>query len=472
MNDTNLTENRFGCKVRVKKLRNYTLPAGAWKEKELPNSYILPDDRLPVVKNQKYNSCVGFGTTSVMEVLYHKEFGRDKILSPYYVYGNPECRNGYMGEGMFLEDTVNGLRKAGTVPLKDFDYALEAPAIIEAVEERPELREVAAKYRIKSFYEIPKYALVERFINTLKDALYTYEIPIVIASHRYFGGSHCVILIGWNEDDKFIFQNSWGTEYKDGGRWTIPYNHIDEAFVLLDEELELPYEDVDENEWYYKDIKTAYFSDIIKGTSATTFSPNDNILRCEAATIAVRVLNKLQCNIKTFNDTLRQKEESTQLLLNEDVYSISPTTPANVRDLNENEWYYTDVKKMLSTGIMTGDAEGTFRPNDGITRAETAAIIVRLYEYIGKILCILDEQDTVMVEFTDVNKNEWYYKEVNKAANYGFLFGDTEGTFRPNDNITRAEFTSTIVRLMERVDNIFLTFCTEWDYSEWDLPSK
>lgn len=326
-------------------------------------------------------------------------------MSPWYIYGNPACRNGYDGYGMFVEDAIDGVRKSGTVPLEYFDVHMEAPGIIEAVESRPELAEIALPYKIKSYLEIPMYAMLKKRSDTIKQALITYQSPVVIASKRYFGESHCVIVIGWDKNDRFIFQNSWGEDYKDDGRWTIPCEYINEAYVLLDEVLELPFDDVSEDDWFYKDVKTAYFSGIINGTSSSYFGSNDFILRSEAAAIIVRMLNKVQESVDAYARSQEIKGESFSV---PNFLENPGGQIATCSDLDENEWYYDDVVKIIELGIMQGDDTGVFRPNDTISRAEAAAVICRAYDYVRDKLGLPDDLKVTEAEFPDVDKLEWY----------------------------------------------------------------
>lgn len=448
--------NKTGCLLRPSNTRNYKFPVCDVSDKDLPSTFILSDERIPTVRNQgNIGACVGHGIAEVLGILYGLEFGKEKLISPWYIYGNPECRDGFTGYGMFLCDAIEGVRKCGSVPLEDFDVRLEVPDIITAVKNRSELTDKAKPYRIKSYIEIPCYALVSKRKSALKQALYTYKLPIVIASANYFGGGHCVILIGWDEKDRFIFQNSWGTGYKDNGRYYIPTEEIDEAYVLLDEILELPYKDVPEDEWYYKDIKTAYFSGIINGTSSSSFEPDINILRAEAAAIALRVLNNTQDSIDTYARSQQQNNKNIaipELVSDIDTNKICP-------DLDKNEWYYDEVTKLLATGIMQGDETGLFRPNDNITRAETAVIAVKLYEYVRDNLKVQNVGKLNSVTLTDIYPTDWFYEVVRAAAGYGLITGDSEGTFRPYDNITRAEFTAIIIRVMKNIDDMLISLC-------------
>ena len=79
--------------------------------------------------------------------------------------------------------------------------------------------------------------------------------------------------------------------------------------------------------------------------------------------------------------------------------------------------------------VLEGDPEGTFRPNDPITRAEFAAMAARFFsgEYSG-------EGD----QFTDIS-GHWAADVINLASQLGLISGYEDGTYRPKNNITRAE---------------------------------
>ena len=87
------------------------------------------------------------------------------------------------------------------------------------------------------------------------------------------------------------------------------------------------------------------------------------------------------------------------------------------------------------SSYIVGYPDNTFRPNNTITRAEVAAIFARLSK---------DQSINNIVRFKDVKANAWYSKAVQIGVNQGFINGYTDGTFKPNKPITRAEFAAVI----------------------------
>ncbi|MCI5892082.1 MAG: S-layer homology domain-containing protein [Clostridiales bacterium] len=178
-------------------------------------------------------------------------------------------------------------------------------------------------------------------------------------------------------------------------------------------------------------------------------------MRAEAAAIALRVLNNTQDSIDTYARSQQQNNKNIaipELVSDIDTNKICP-------DLDKNEWYYDEVTKLLATGIMQGDETGLFRPNDNITRAETAVIAVKLYEYVRDNLKVQNVGKLNSVTLTDIYPTDWFYEVVRAAAGYGLITGDSEWTFRPYDNITRAEFTSIIIRVMKNIDDMLISLC-------------
>ena len=127
------------------------------------------------------------------------------------------------------------------------------------------------------------------------------------------------------------------------------------------------------------------------------------------------------------------------------------------------KWYNNPISTMSALGIITGYPDGTFKPNKPITRAEFAAIAARFDE----------TQSGKSATFSDVI-GHWAAKEIGIAyANEG-IKGYPDGTFKPDQNITRAEAMTMINRVLERKPESpadLLTNMNKWtdnmDTSKW-----
>lgn len=108
------------------------------------------------------------------------------------------------------------------------------------------------------------------------------------------------------------------------------------------------------------------------------------------------------------------------------------------RDISEVSWADSYIKDIYDAGIMVGDDNNNFRPNDNITRAEIAAIICRMIENKGMI---------VDLPFTDVSTEDWFFPYVSAAYSKKLFSGKGADTFAPNDGITREEMATVLYRL-------------------------
>ena len=112
--------------------------------------------------------------------------------------------------------------------------------------------------------------------------------------------------------------------------------------------------------------------------------------------------------------------------------------------MNENAWYYDDVCRIVSSGIMQGDS-GSFRPDDNITREEMALVARRVYTYKFNTVPNVTKTDG-FTDYADISV--WAYDAVMYCQNAGIVIGDQNGNFNPKNHMTRAEAAVIIERLM------------------------
>ncbi len=126
-------------------------------------------------------------------------------------------------------------------------------------------------------------------------------------------------------------------------------------------------------------------------------------------------------------------------LLTDDSRSVYWATSNRYSDLSGDDWYHNAVSTMTNAGILTGYPDGVFGGSRPITRAEFATIAARFSEstYTGAD------------KFSDIS-GHWAAEYMNRAAEEGWITGYTDGTFRPDQNITRAEAMTLINRVLER----------------------
>jgi len=108
------------------------------------------------------------------------------------------------------------------------------------------------------------------------------------------------------------------------------------------------------------------------------------------------------------------------------------------------------IARLVGLGILNGYPDGTFRPDNNITRAEFAKIAVLSMGLERSA----DMLATVPSQFSDVKVSDWFNKYVNVATSQGILKGYPDGTFKPNSNITQAEALTIVLRLLGYNDNL------------------
>ena len=152
----------------------------------------------------------------------------------------------------------------------------------------------------------------------------------------------------------------------------------------------------------------------IVGYEDGTVQPEGDITRAEVATIFFRLLTD-----ESRDEYWSQTNDYT--------------------DVAEGDWYNNAVSTLSNAGILNGYEDGSFQPNGNITRAEFATIAARFFEatYEGEDL------------FPDI-KDHWARDYINQAAHAGIVNGYEDGTFRPQDNITRAEAMTIVNRTLDR----------------------
>ncbi|THF77291.1 S-layer homology domain-containing protein [Cohnella fermenti] len=127
---------------------------------------------------------------------------------------------------------------------------------------------------------------------------------------------------------------------------------------------------------------------------------------------------------------------------------VSPTNSLYVVAKSEktyadiaSHWAKKDIELLAGKLIVNGVSGTEFAPNRGITRAEFASLLVRSFG-------LKHEAGAAARTFKDVAASAWYAEEVAVAAEYGFVQGLSDGSFRPNDGITREQMAVMIARAL------------------------
>lgn len=456
--------NGYGVIPEPIKLRNYdfdTCCRNVSSTDSLPDSYMIPEENIPQVHDQgSVGACVAFSLCECAEGKELADTGRCVHYSPAWNYGRDESRNGYKGDGLFASTALNGAIKIGFVPELYFDILKEVPDILNLAKERDDLLSLGMLAKPSSYVSM-NYAMEDKRWDSIRQALYTYKRPIMIISDDYFNGSHAIIAIGWSNTNgktkgRYIqFQNSWGESYGNKGRSYIGIGYVNGAYLLLWDDIKLPFNDVKKEDWFYDDVKSVYLSGLVKGTTDTTFEPNGDFIRGDVAMIISRMLDKFKYSVNTFIKTKHQQG------INANYVSFPKTKYDEKRflDVKKADYYSEAIFDVLANGIMEGTCQNRFEPNKTMTRAEAAAIVTRVIEklksMIEKSLNIhLTLPNTGTIKFTDVKPKAWYSSYVNSACGIGLMQGNGDGTFAPEKNITRCEGAAIFHRLFKALEKL------------------
>ncbi|HWO55639.1 MAG TPA: MucBP domain-containing protein [Paenibacillus cookii] len=161
-------------------------------------------------------------------------------------------------------------------------------------------------------------------------------------------------------------------------------------------------------------LDTANHFNYINGYPDGMVKPENNISREEVAAIFYRLMDDA-----TRSDYMK--------------------STSSYKDVAATRWSSKNIATMENAGIITGYPDGTFKPGRSITRAEFAAIASRFDD--------LDQQENTMI--SDI-KGHWAEKYIVSAANKGWIKGYPDGTFKPNQYITRAEAMAFINSVLNR----------------------
>lgn len=157
----------------------------------------------------------------------------------------------------------------------------------------------------------------------------------------------------------------------------------------------------------------------IVGYEDGTFRPEGNITRAEAAAIFARNIAELKGE------------------------AISGRT-SSFTDVESGKWYTSYISYLEKYDIINGYEDGTFRPDAEITRAEFVAMAERAYSLFA------DVEDGNENIFTDIDSSHWAAEHIYTAIAMDWIKGYADGTFRPDNKITRAEVVTIVNRVTER----------------------
>ena len=158
----------------------------------------------------------------------------------------------------------------------------------------------------------------------------------------------------------------------------------------------------------------------ILGYGDGTFKADNHMSRAEAATIFARLIAE-------------EKGEAV-------------SGDATFNDVSSESWYDDYIGYLEKYNIVNGYADGSFRPNNTVTRAEFVVMAVRYYSLFNNV-----SKGNYTASYPDIQAAHWAYADIAYADNADWINGYADGTFRGNNNITRAEVVTIVNKATNRV---------------------
>lgn len=181
-----------------------------------------------------------------------------------------------------------------------------------------------------------------------------------------------------------------------------------------------PFTDVDTAKWYHLSVDYVLTHKMMNGVSSRAFAPNANLTRG----MLVQILYNLEGKPKG--------------------------TAANFSDVQADAWYAEAVGWAASNKVVTGYADGTFRPNVAVTREQAAAILYRYAK--SKVIDVSVGENTNILSYVDVQQaSEYAIPALQWAVGAGVLNGKNGDRLAPTGTATRAEIAAIMQRWCENI---------------------
>ena len=220
-------------------------------------------------------------------------------------------------------------------------------------------------------------------------------------------------LYHYDENAKTLNYETSGEIQKDGTA-SLKMTHASQYAIVIDDKSHvLPFTDLGEGQWYESAVRYAYTHDIMEGMNETTFSPNTSLTRAEA----VQVLYNLEGR---------------------------PAVSGNAAfpDLVE-KWYKPAIAWAEQTGVVDGYEDGTFRPENAVTRQEFAQMLYNYAKYKGYDLTAQGD----LSQFPDSGSvADWAEAAMSWANGNKLINGHDDGTIDAAGTATRAQAASILMR--------------------------
>lgn len=181
------------------------------------------------------------------------------------------------------------------------------------------------------------------------------------------------------------------------------------------------YKDVDQTQWYHNAVDYVLGNDLMKGTGKTTFSPDATLTRGMVVTVLGRM-----AGVKT-----------------------SDYTGTSFSDVKAGSWYAPYVQWASKQGLVKGYEDGTFKPEQNVTREEMVTMLFRCWQSEGNtwktdVAALNAYKDSAKV-------SSWALPAMRWAAANGVVNGVGDSMLEPQGQATRAQFAKIIMVYLENL---------------------
>ena len=165
-----------------------------------------------------------------------------------------------------------------------------------------------------------------------------------------------------------------------------------------------------------------------------------------------------EAGARFYPDRAMTRAEMAQVLYNL-LASYPPVTGGSFSDVSAGAWYATEVNTLVELDVLSGYEDGTFRPNNAVTRAEFVTAVCKCF----------DSLSTGSAGFSDVS-GHWAEGFINQAVAEDWISGFPDGTFRPDESIQRCQVTAILNKALERTGSGFAADAGTQEFV--DVPSS
>ena len=224
------------------------------------------------------------------------------------------------------------------------------------------------------------------------------------------------------DEDAEAMRFEAAAEIDDNGNAKLPMSHASQYAIVIDdhshaaeEPADLPFTDVNDDDWFSDVVRYVYEQGLMTGTSDTEFSPNLTTTRG----MIVSILNRLEGG------------------------PIAES--AGFTDVADGDWYVDTVTWAASEGIVAGYEDGSFRPNDPITREQLAAMLMNYAAWKGEDVNARAD----LSSYNDVaSVSSWAAETVQWAVAEGLISGMPGNLMEPQGSATRAQVAAILERFL------------------------